>query len=157
MKEILAVSLLLRPNTRKILHRINNGWQRRPVNASVTAKQASKMLLLVRSLGVVFHSLYHKYVEQNCAGKRDGVNDDYDYGTSQRWDFSVAFSSGDVCSVCKTSKGKVYHLELESQCKSSLSLGTTFSTRRSRMKSGNGKGKRNLQPFLVSGLNISWE
>ena len=32
----------------------NNGWPKRPVKASVTAKQASKMLLLVRSRGVDF-------------------------------------------------------------------------------------------------------
>ena len=69
MKEILAVSLLLIPNTRKILHRINNGWQRRPVNASVTAKQASKMLLLVRSRGVVFTAFITSTLSRTAQGK----------------------------------------------------------------------------------------
>ena len=38
------------------------------------------------------------------------VNDDYDYEIGHRWDISVAFFSGDVCSVCKTSQGRVYHV-----------------------------------------------
>ena len=53
-KQFSTVLLSLRPNNRKIFHRTNNGWPRRPVKASVTAKQASKMLLLVRSRGVDF-------------------------------------------------------------------------------------------------------
>ena len=54
MKQFSNVSLSLRPSRRKICHRIKNGWVKRPVNTSVTAKQDSKMLLLVRSQGVVF-------------------------------------------------------------------------------------------------------
>ena len=54
MKQFSNVSLSLRPSRRKICHRIKNGWVKRPVNTSLTAKQDSKMLLLVRSRGVVF-------------------------------------------------------------------------------------------------------
>ena len=70
-----------------------------------------------------WYSLYHKYIENNCVGYSDGVDDDYDYRISHRRYNSVAFSSG---YVCKTRQCKVYHVELESQCKVSLILGPTF-------------------------------
>ena len=36
---------------------IKDGWDMRPVNASVAAKQASKMLALVWSLGLLFTAI----------------------------------------------------------------------------------------------------
>ena len=43
--------------SRRILPKTNKGCTVRPVNASVTAKQVSKMLLLVRSRGLVFTAI----------------------------------------------------------------------------------------------------
>ena len=75
----MTVWLPLWRNNRYTLHRIYDGWQKRPVNASVTAKQASKMLLLVRSRGLAcFHGLYHQHVKQEGEGTSDAVNDDGD-------------------------------------------------------------------------------
>ena len=68
-KQISTVPLSLRPNNRKIFHRTNNGWPRRPVKASVTAKQASKTLLLVRSRGVDFTAFITNTLSRTVKGQ----------------------------------------------------------------------------------------
>ena len=68
-KQFSTVPLSLRPNNRKIFHRTNNGWPRRPVKASVTAKQASKMLLLVRSGGVDFTAFITSTLSRTVKGQ----------------------------------------------------------------------------------------
>ena len=62
-----------------------------------------------------FHSLYHKYVENDCAGKSDGVDDDYDYRTSNQQD--ICFSIVDVRGVHETSQGEICHVEMGAQSK----------------------------------------
>ena len=57
------------PNNTKIFHRTNNGWPRRPVNASIIAKQVSKKLLLVRSRGVVFTAFITSRLSRTVQGK----------------------------------------------------------------------------------------
>ena len=64
-----SISLLLRPNNRNILHKTYNGWPKRPVNASVTAKQASKMLLLVRSRGLFLMTKITRTLSRTVKGQ----------------------------------------------------------------------------------------
>ena len=47
----------------------NNGWPKRPVKVSVTAQQASKMSLLVRSRGVDFTAFYHNRLSRTVKRK----------------------------------------------------------------------------------------
>ena len=63
-----TVSLLLRLNNSNNLHRIYKDWPKRPVNASVTAKQASKMLLLVWSRGLVFTAFITRTLSRTVKG-----------------------------------------------------------------------------------------
>ena len=57
------------PNNTKIFHRTNNGWPRRPVNASIIAKRVSKKLLLVRSRGVIFTAFITSRLSRTVQGK----------------------------------------------------------------------------------------
>ena len=68
-----------------VFHRINDGCVARPVNTSVTAKQASNMLVLLCSLGL-FHGHYHQHVKQSCERTSDAVNENGDDKTHLEWD-----------------------------------------------------------------------
>lgn len=61
--------LVFRSNL-NVAHRINDGWTRRPVNtASVAAKQASKMLVLVWSRGLLFTAIITSTLSRTIKGQ----------------------------------------------------------------------------------------
>ena len=64
-----TVLLLLRPSSWIILHRTYDGWLRTPVNASITARQARKMLLLVRSRSLVFTACITRTLSRTVKGQ----------------------------------------------------------------------------------------
>ena len=64
-----TVLLLLRPSSWIILHRTYDGWLRTPVNTSITARQARKMLLLVGSRSLVFTACITRTLSRTVKGQ----------------------------------------------------------------------------------------
>ena len=64
------ISWLVLPSNWSVFHRMNDGWTRRPVNtASVAAKQASKMLALVWSLGLLLTAIITSTLSRTVKGQ----------------------------------------------------------------------------------------
>ena len=64
------MSCLVFPSNWSVEHRMNNGWTRRPVNtASVAAKHASKILVLVWSLGLLFTAIITSTLSTTVKGQ----------------------------------------------------------------------------------------
>ena len=63
-------SWLVFPSNWSVFQKMNDGWTRRPVNtASVAAKQASKMLVLVWSLGLLFTAIITSTLSRTIKGQ----------------------------------------------------------------------------------------
>ena len=66
----LMVSWFILPSNWSVFHKMNDGWTRRPVNtASVAAKQASKMLVLVWSLGLLLTAIITSTLSRTVKGQ----------------------------------------------------------------------------------------
>ena len=88
----------------------------RPVNASVAAKQARKMLLLVWSRGLLFTAIITSTLSTTVKGQVMLLMITVMRSLSFLWHRDircVAFCAGHICSVCKINSGEVGHVELK--------------------------------------------
>ena len=68
-KTRIMLSKLVIPSNWNVFHRVNDGCVVRPVNASVTAKQASNMLVLLCSLGLLFTAIITSTLSTTVTGQ----------------------------------------------------------------------------------------